>query len=65
MKWVENGMSKVTSSEKTSSAKKVAVTANTVAETAKKVTEVTVAAKTSSTTNEGNMLNVGDNNVSK
>jgi len=65
MKWVENGKLKVTSSEKTSSTKKVAVTANNVAKTAKKVTEVIVAAKTSSTTNEGNMLNVGDNNVSK
>lgn len=53
MKWIENGNSKVSMcSEKTSLTK-------TVATTAKKGTE-----KTSSTT-EGNMLNGGDNNVSK
>ena len=65
MKWVENGKSKVTSSEKTSLAKKVAVTAKKVEETSKKVTEVTLPAKTSSTTNEEIMLSVGDSNVSK
>jgi hypothetical protein len=59
MNWFENGQSKVTSSEKTSSEK--TSSAKKVAGTTKKVTEVTVAA----TTDEGNMLNVGDINISK